>query len=108
MNLQITSAAHEKIIDSLVYEKNPHSCFRIAVAGGGCSGFQYLFSFDTPQEDDMEFDVDGLRVLIDPMSYQYVQGSTLDYVESLMSSQLVLNNPNVNATCGCGASFSMA
>ena len=89
MNLQITSAAHEKIIDSLVYEKNPQSCFRIAVAGGGCSGFQYLFSFD-------------------PMSYQYVQGSTLDYVESLMSSKLVLNNPNVNATCGCGASFSMS
>ena len=81
---------------------------RIAVEGGGCSGFQYGFSFDEAvSEDDMVVERDGVTALIDAMSYQYLVGSEVDYSEGLEGSRFVVNNPNATTTCGCGASFSI-
>ena len=80
----------------------------LAVKGGGCSGFQYGFSFeDTMAEDDTPVSRDGVTVLIDSLSFQYLAGSTVDYEEGLMGSRFVITNPNASTTCGCGASFSI-
>ena len=77
------------------------------VSGGGCSGFQYGFTFEEDaQEDDWSFDFDGITLLIDPMSSQYLQGAEVDYTESLQGSQFSIKNPNAQTTCGCGSSFS--
>ena len=89
-------------------EGNPSLHLRVFVTGGGCSGFQYGFSFDDEsQEDDTEIVKDGVKVVVDGMSYQYLVGSTVDYSESLTGSQFVVENPNATSTCGCGASFSL-
>jgi len=79
---------------------------RMFVEGGGCSGMQYGFTFEeTANEDDWVLEFDGVTLLIDPMSGQYVQGATVDYVESLQGSQFNIKNPNAQTTCGCGSSF---
>ena len=81
---------------------------RMFVEGGGCSGFQYGFTFEeTANEDDWIIEVDGVTLLVDPMSGQYVQGAEVDYTESLQGSQFTIKNPNAQTSCGCGSSFSV-
>ncbi|MDQ4048735.1 MAG: iron-sulfur cluster insertion protein ErpA [Actinomycetota bacterium] len=81
---------------------------RVGVRGGGCSGFQYALALDEKRDDDHVFDHQGIRLLVDPASLQYVDGSQVDYTESLMGSGFEVNNPNVVAACGCGSSFRVA
>jgi iron-sulfur cluster assembly protein len=81
---------------------------RVGVRGGGCSGFQYALALDEQREDDHVFDTSGIRVLVDPASLQYVEGSTVDFTESFMGSGFEVSNPNVVSSCGCGSSFRVA
>jgi len=81
---------------------------RVGVRGGGCSGFQYALALDEQREDDHVFDAAGVRVLVDPASLRYVEGSTVDYTENFMGSGFEVSNPNVVASCGCGSSFRVA
>jgi iron-sulfur cluster assembly protein len=81
---------------------------RVGVRGGGCSGFQYALALDEPAEGDQIFDVEGIKVIVDEASLQYVDGSEVDYTESLMGAGFQVNNPNVVAACGCGSSFRVA
>ncbi|MGE0093471.1 MAG: HesB/IscA family protein [Alphaproteobacteria bacterium] len=86
----------------------PGSVFRISVSGGGCSGFQYGFTFDDkPAADDAVFEVDGVRVVVDEVSLELVKGSELSYVEELVGSFFKMSNPNAKSSCGCGTSFSI-
>jgi iron-sulfur cluster insertion protein len=108
MQIEITDSCIEKIKDLIIDEGNPHLKLRVFVQGGGCSGFQYGFTFDEVQnEDDFDLNKDGVIFLIDSMSYQYLQGAIIDYKEDLMSSEFVIRNPNAESTCGCGSSFSV-
>jgi iron-sulfur cluster assembly accessory protein len=81
---------------------------RVGVRGGGCSGFQYALALDEQRHDDHVFDHDGIRVIVDPASFRYVDGSTVDYTENFMGSGFEVSNPNVVASCGCGSSFRVA
>jgi iron-sulfur cluster assembly protein len=81
---------------------------RVGVRGGGCSGFQYALALDEQHEDDQVFEYEGIRVIVDSASLRYVDGSTVDYTESLMGAGFEVNNPNVVASCGCGSSFRIA
>lgn len=102
--ITITESAKEKIQGLLIEENKPGLKVRAFVQGGGCSGFQYGFTFDEEQnEDDFEFD----GVLIDSMSMQYLTGATIDYRDEIHGSQFVISNPNAQTTCGCGSSFSV-
>ena len=106
--IQLTDRAVSKVKELISGEGNPDLHLRVFVTGGGCSGFQYGFSFDEEhQDDDTEVVKDGVTVVIDGMSYQYLVGATVDYSESLTGSQFVVDNPNASSTCGCGASFSL-
>ena len=97
-----------KIKELLAEENNPNLKLRMFVQGGGCSGFQYGFTFDEEQnEDDFDFEFEGVHLLVDSMSSQYLQGAEIDYTESLSGSQFSIKNPNAVTTCGCGSSFSM-
>jgi len=103
-----TDAAAEKVKRLIQEEKNPDLKLRIYVTGGGCSGFQYGFSFDeTVNEGDIVIDNTGVSLVIDPMSYQYLIGAEVDYTEGLEGAQFVVRNPNATTTCGCGSSFSI-
>lgn len=104
----ITDSAQTKIIEVLQEENDPSLRLRMFVQGGGCSGFQYGFTLDNEQaDDDFEITAGAARVLVDSMSIQYLQGSTIDYVEDLMGAQFKILNPQASSTCGCGSSFSM-
>jgi iron-sulfur cluster assembly protein len=81
---------------------------RVGVKGGGCSGFQYALALDEKRDDDHVFDTSGIRVLVDPASLRYVEGSTVDFTESFMGSGFEVSNPNVVSSCGCGSSFRVA
>ncbi len=106
--LIFTDAAALKVKNLIDEEGNPDLKLRVFVTGGGCSGFQYGFTFDEAMaDDDTVIENDGVKLLVDPMSYQYLVGSTVDYSEGLQGSQFVINNPNASATCGCGSSFSV-
>jgi iron-sulfur cluster insertion protein len=107
--VEITEAAKNKIIDLLIDENNPKLMLRTFVQGGGCSGFQYGFTFDdTVNEDDFEFPLnDKFKVVIDAMSMQYMTGAEIDYKEDVMGSQFAIKNPNAQTSCGCGSSFSV-
>jgi len=106
--ISLTESALEKITDILAEENNPAVKLRTFVQGGGCSGFSYGFTLDEEQnEDDFVIDNNGVVVLIDSMSMQYLQGATIDYKEELMGSNFTINNPNAQTTCGCGSSFSV-
>ncbi len=106
--LQLTARAVAKVRELIIEESNAELKLRVFVTGGGCSGFQYGFSFDEQAaEDDTTVEKDGIVVLVDPMSYQYLVGAEVDYTEGLEGSRFVVNNPNATTTCGCGASFSM-
>jgi iron-sulfur cluster insertion protein len=104
----ISESAIAKITDLLAEENNPNLKLRTFVQGGGCSGFQYGFTFDEEQnEDDFVIERTNLKVLIDAMSMQYMLGAVIDYKEDLQGSSFVINNPNAQSTCGCGSSFSV-
>jgi iron-sulfur cluster insertion protein len=103
-----TDSAAEKVRDLIIEEGNPDLKLRVFVTGGGCSGFQYGFTFDEiTNEDDTPVEKNGVTLLVDPMSYQYLVGAEIDYVESLEGSQFTIKNPNASTTCGCGSSFSV-
>ena len=105
--LNFTDAAARKVRDLIDEEGNPGLKLRVFVSGGGCSGFQYGFTFDeTVNEDDTSMVKEGVTLLIDPMSFQYLVGAEIDYQESLEGAQFVIKNPNATSTCGCGSSFS--
>ena len=105
--LNFTDAAAEKVRLLIDEEGNPELKLRVFVTGGGCSGFQYGFTFDeVVNDDDTSLDKNGVTLLIDPMSYQYLVGAEIDYQEGLEGAQFVIKNPNATTTCGCGSSFS--
>ena len=106
--VEITDRAIEKITDLLSEESNPNLKLRTFVQGGGCSGFQYGFTFDEVQnDDDFVIERPGMTLLIDAMSMQYMLGATIDYKEELMGSSFTIKNPNAQTTCGCGSSFAV-
>jgi iron-sulfur cluster insertion protein len=106
--ITITDSAKIKIKDILLEENNPKINLRVFVQGGGCAGFSYGFTLDESQnDDDFEFDLDGVKLLVDSMSAQYLTGASIDYKEDLMGSSFTIQNPNAQTTCGCGSSFSV-
>ena len=103
----LTDNAANKVKSLIAEEGNPALKLRVFVTGGGCSGFQYGFSFeDEAAEDDTIVDQKGATLLVDPLSYQYLVGARVDYVENLEGARFVVNNPMASTTCGCGSSFS--
>jgi iron-sulfur cluster insertion protein len=106
MNLQ--PAAIHKVKELVAEEGNPNLKLRVFVQGGGCSGFQYGFTFDELRnEDDFDFEFQNVTVVVDSMSWQYLQGVDIDYVEDVMGASFTIKNPNATTTCGCGSSFSV-
>ena len=104
--ITLTDKAAEKIGELLGGQEDAQDqALRVAVRGGGCSGFQYALAFDRAKEDDNVFEVDGVSVVVDKVSMQFVFGSEVDYVEGLQGAGFQVNNPNVVAACGCGSSF---
>lgn len=105
--LNFTDAAADKVKSLIKEEKNDDLKLRVFVSGGGCSGFQYGFTFtENVEEGDTEVTKNGVTLLVDPMSFQYLVGADIDYTEGLEGSQFVIRNPNATTTCGCGSSFS--
>lgn len=105
--LVFTDAAADKVKGLIEEEDNPGLMLRVFVTGGGCSGFQYGFTFDEAVNDgDTEVEKNGVKLLIDPMSFQYLVGAEIDYKEDLEGARFVIRNPNAQTTCGCGSSFS--
>ena len=105
--LDFTQDAASKVLELIEDENNPDLKLRVYVQGGGCSGFQYGFTFDEEQqEDDMAIDKNGVRLLVDPMSFQYLVGAKIDYKDDMDGARFIINNPNASTTCGCGSSFS--
>lgn len=111
-HITFTDAAAEKVASLIGEEENPKLNLRVFITGGGCSGFQYGFTFDetiNPDDTKIEKRVGDqcVRLLIDPMSFQYLTGATIDYRKDVSGEQFVIKNPNAKTTCGCGASFSV-
>ena len=105
--LVFTDAAANKVKNLIEEENNDELKLRVFVSGGGCSGFQYGFTFDeNVQDGDTKIEKNGVMLLVDPMSCQYLSGAEIDYKEDLEGSQFVIKNPNATTTCGCGSSFS--
>jgi iron-sulfur cluster insertion protein len=105
--LLFSDSAANKVKQLIDEEGNTELKLRVFVTGGGCSGFSYGFTFDEVQnEDDAVMEKNGVKLLIDPMSYQYLVGAEIDYQEGLEGAQFVIKNPNAQSTCGCGSSFS--
>ncbi|MBQ7627261.1 MAG: iron-sulfur cluster insertion protein ErpA [Rhodocyclaceae bacterium] len=106
--LVFTDSAANKVRELIEEEGNPALKLRVFITGGGCAGFQYGFTFDeVVAEDDTQFEKNGVTLLIDAMSYQYLVGAEIDYTEGLEGSQFIIRNPNATTTCGCGSSFSV-
>lgn len=104
----LTESAVTKIKDILAEENNPAAKLRVFVQGGGCAGFSYGFTLDdSTNEDDFVQEHNGVQLLVDSMSWQYLQGSTINYKEDLMGASFVIDNPQAVSTCGCGSSFSI-
>lgn len=104
-----TSAAANKVRELILEEANPNLKLRVYITGGGCSGFQYGFTFDERvDEGDITVDRDQVTLVVDPLSFQYLEGAEVDYSESLQGARFVIRNPNAATTCGCGSSFGMA
>jgi len=103
-----TTNAAGKVSEMLVEEGDANLKLRVYVTGGGCSGFQYSFAFDDQvAEDDLALEKEGVTLLVDAMSFQYLVGAEIDYKEDIEGSQFVIRNPNATTTCGCGSSFSV-
>ncbi|MCC5854483.1 MAG: iron-sulfur cluster insertion protein ErpA [Idiomarina sp.] len=108
MPIEFSDAAAKRVHDLISEEENTDLKLRVFVTGGGCSGFQYGFSFDEAvNADDMKIERHGVTLVVDPMSLQYLVGGVVDYEEGLQGSRFFVNNPNATTTCGCGASFSV-
>lgn len=106
--LEITDSAVNKVRQLRDSEGNQDLMLRVYVTGGGCSGFSYGFNFaDSVNEDDARFEKEGVTLLVDSLSYQYLVGSKVDYIEGLEGSRFIIDNPNATTTCGCGSSFSI-
>jgi len=106
--LIFTDSAARKVRELVLEEQNPELKLRVYVQGGGCSGFQYGFTFDEAlEEGDISVDNGGVQLIVDPMSFQYLMGSEIDYTENLQGAQFVIRNPNAQTTCGCGSSFNL-
>jgi iron-sulfur cluster insertion protein len=106
--LVFTDAAAHKVRELIAEENNPELKLRVYISGGGCSGFQYGFTFDEQRaEDDFAIVNDGVTLVVDPLSLQYLMGAEIDYAESLHGAQFVIRNPNAKTTCGCGSSFAV-
>ncbi|MEE4175033.1 MAG: iron-sulfur cluster insertion protein ErpA [Xanthomonadales bacterium] len=106
--LVFTDAAARKVMELIMEEANPALKLRVYISGGGCSGFQYGFTFDEEAaEDDIRVTNDGVTLVVDPMSFQYLMGAEVDYTENLQGAQFVIRNPNATTTCGCGSSFAV-
>jgi len=106
--LDFSAAAANKVRELIAEEGNTELKLRVYIHGGGCSGFQYGFEFDEAQgEDDLAVHTDGVTLLVDPLSLQYLMGAQVDYSESLHGAQFVIRNPNAKTTCGCGSSFAV-
>ncbi len=106
--ITLTEGAAAKIKELLAAQEDPsEAALRVAVRGGGCSGFQYALAFDKRKDDDMVFERDGVNVVVDKTSMQFVFGSEVDYVDGLQGAGFAVNNPNVEAACGCGSSFTV-
>lgn len=106
--LNVTAAAVSKVRELIDDEGNEDLRFRVYVTGGGCSGFQYGFTFDEATSDEDEIvKVDGIAVVVDSLSYPFLTGATVDYEQGLAGSRFVVTNPNASSTCGCGASFTI-
>jgi len=104
-----TPAAANKVRELILEEANPNLKLRVYITGGGCSGFQYGFTFDERiDEGDITVDRDQVTLVVDPLSFQYLEGAEVDYSESLQGARFVIRNPNAATTCGCGSSFGMA
>ncbi len=103
-----TDAAAHKVSELIAEEDNSNLKLRVFISGGGCSGFQYGFTFDEDIEDgDSQVENQGVTLLIDPMSVQYLMGAEIDYKEDLQGAQFIIRNPNAQTTCGCGSSFTV-
>ena len=106
--INLTESCVAKLADLLAEENNPDLKLRVFVNGGGCSGFSYGFTFDENQnDDDFLIEQGAVKFLVDEMSYQYLVGATIDFIEDIQGSQFSINNPNATTTCGCGSSFSV-
>jgi iron-sulfur cluster insertion protein len=106
-SLIFTRSAAAKVAELIAEEGNPNLKLRVFVQGGGCSGFQYGFTFDeNPEDGDTHVDNEGVTLLVDPMSIQYLAGAEIDYKDDLEGARFVIRNPNAKTTCGCGSSFS--
>ena len=106
--LNFTDAAAHKVGELIAHEGNPELKLRVYIQGGGCSGFQYGFTFDEQiQDGDTEIENSGVTLLVDPLSVQYLMGAEIDYREDLSGAQFIIRNPNATTTCGCGSSFSV-
>ena len=106
--INFSDSAAAKVAELIEEEGNPDLKLRVFVQGGGCSGFQYGFTFEeTVNDDDTQVERDSVTLLIDPMSLQYLMGAEIDYQDSLQGSQFVIRNPQATTTCGCGSSFSV-
>jgi iron-sulfur cluster insertion protein len=107
-SINFTDAAAAKVKQLIEEENNPNYKLRVYIEGGGCSGFQYHIEFDEEQrEDDIAIVNQGVTLLVDAMSFQYLQGGAVDYREDMQGAQFVIKNPNAKTTCGCGSSFSI-
>ena len=108
-SLTLTDSAMSRIANVMSANEELGTKFRVYVTGGGCSGFEYGFTFDEDlEEDDTAIEQSGIRLVIDPLSYQYLAGAEVDFREDLQGSRFVVNNPNASVTCGCGNSFAIA
>ena len=106
--LDFTLAAAGKVRELIADEGNAALKLRVYIQGGGCSGFQYGFEFDEERgEDDLAVETDGVTLLVDPLSLQYLMGASVDYTETLAGAQFSIRNPNAKTTCGCGSSFTV-
>jgi len=103
---QVTDRAFAQI-DAINAGAVEAKCLRVAVEGGGCSGFQYDIKLDDPADDDLVLEKDGIKVLIDPVSLPFLTDSVIDYTQELIGARFVIENPNATSSCGCGTSFSM-
>jgi iron-sulfur cluster insertion protein len=107
--LTLTDSSVEKIKDLLIEENNPSLKLRVFVQGGGCSGMQYGFTFDEDQnEDDFTIEKNGVMLLVDSISMQYLNNAVVDYKDDIMGSSFTIKNPNAETSCGCGSSFSVS
>ncbi len=107
--LEFTESAARKVRELVLADGNPELKLRVYITGGGCSGFQYGFTFDErADDDDVRVERDGVELLVDPLSFQYLEGAEIDYSESLQGARFVIRNPNAATTCGCGSSFGVA